>query len=866
MRNISIITLIILLSFVFLRAAYITNLETAVTQPDGTILHCLASGDEFYNWLHDNAGFTIIQSQDDGYFYYAVRDGDLLRPSEFRVNQIDPAAAGIEPFLKIAPALIRQKAAAYNSHLREDIRPATLGLLNNIAVFIRFSDQEEFERSRAAYDSLFNDTSPGTLSLQSYYDEVSYDQLELVTYHYPECEPSINLSYQDEHPRNYFLPYHPINNPIGYSSWNKTEREHTLLVNAVEFIADQVPPELNVDYNNDGYVDNVCFIIRGVHSAWADLLWAHRWFLYSYYVDINGYTVGDYTFQPENQVSVRILSHEMFHALGAPDLYHYGFDGIAPAGPWDIMESGFVHMGAHMKYKYGQWLEEIPEITSSGFYTLQPLASGENCCFQILSPYSYEEYFVLEYRQRDPGTYDRNVPGSGLLVYRINSSLYGNAQGPPDEVYIYRVNGTENENGSLVQAYFCQEQERTEINDFTNPSSFLSSGMDGGLNINQIGIAGEDISFYVDMDPLFIPPLCVIAHPAADVFLPCADLLIEVAAQDVFFSVDRVELTIDGNPVTVFYSEPYSYLWELGGTELGSHTISATAFSTSGMNSTDINQITLFDPEDDTWLIWYTDNPEYAEFGRGCIPIKAAVDFDLGSIEFFVKKVSLNIVPDPYGTAPNPGEVYCEIVRLDETGITEEVLLEVGSFVTPMEGRYVHDVNSTTTISGKIALIMDISSYQNMLFDALGVNSHSWLTEPDRPWVDALSRGILGAADIAIMISSNPVANDDDWDIPQTVTLYRSHPNPFVTGTGNRDGGVQIGFYLPSAERISLDIYNVKGQKVISLLPVDRLLQGEYTVNWNGKDEQGRTVSSGIYLYILRTDSVLCSRKMTLIR
>ena len=97
------------------------------------------------------------------------------------------------------------------------------------------------------------------------------------------------------------------------------------------------------------------------------MLWAHRWTLFSQNVYINGKRVYDYTFQPEGQVAVRTICHEMFHALGAPDLYHYTNQGvISPAGTWDIMDGGSGHMLAYMKWKYSNhsWINNIPEITT----------------------------------------------------------------------------------------------------------------------------------------------------------------------------------------------------------------------------------------------------------------------------------------------------------------------------------------------------------------------------------------------------------------------------------------------------------------------------------------------------------------------
>lgn len=50
-----------------LQAAYLENIPKTITHPDGKVIQCFASGDEFHNWLHDKDNYTIIQSQKDGY-------------------------------------------------------------------------------------------------------------------------------------------------------------------------------------------------------------------------------------------------------------------------------------------------------------------------------------------------------------------------------------------------------------------------------------------------------------------------------------------------------------------------------------------------------------------------------------------------------------------------------------------------------------------------------------------------------------------------------------------------------------------------------------------------------------------------------
>ena len=505
--KISLVLLFFMSSFA-LKAAWFDRLPYTITQPDGSTIECFVSGDEFFNWLHNDAGYTIIVG-DDGFYYYGTVEGEIVVPTAYRVNSVNPESVGLQPWAKISQREYQNKRDEFWKDANRSTRAPHAGTLNNLVVYIRFNDQPEFTLPRSVYDGRFN--NPNGSSLKTYYTEVSYDNLLIDSHHYPICDLSINLSYQDSHNRSYFEPYHAVNNPDGYkNSSQRTAREHTLLKDAIAFIHDEVPLDLDIDADNDGYVDNMCFVIRGNSGAWADLLWAHRWVLYSYNVYIHGKKVYDYTFQPENQNDVQTVCHEMFHSLGAPDLYHYTSNGIAPAGPWDLMESGFGHMLGYMKYKYANhtWITEIPEITTAGTYTLNPLTSPTNNIYKIASPNSPTQFFIVEYRRKVPGTFEMNLPGSGLLVYRIDVTVGdGNADGPPDEVYVYRPNGTTTNNGTVNQAYFAANVNRTAINDETNPSSFLQNGSPGGLNIFNIGQAGETISFDVLMGTEIIPEI-----------------------------------------------------------------------------------------------------------------------------------------------------------------------------------------------------------------------------------------------------------------------------------------------------------------------------------------------------------------------
>jgi len=503
------LTAILIVSTQLLFGAWLSNQAMVVNQPDGTEINCFATGDEFHNWLHDKDGYTIIQNPTTGEWVWAVNRGEELVATEYRVDKTDPKSLGLSAYANISEDEYKAKRNKFEvAANRHNSRAPHEGIINNLVVYIRFSDQNEFNQSMNFYNSIFNELHDTANSMRHYFWEVSYNELDVITTFYPAPdENNYVVSYQDTYPRSYFLPYSPTNTN-GYSNDNeRTSREHKLLKRAIEAIAELVPATLDIDGDNDGYVDNVCFIICGNAGAWADLLWPHRWSLYTETAMIHGKRVWDFNFQLQNFLDssgASVLAHEMFHSLGAPDLYRYVNAGN-PIGSWDLMASNTnppQHMGTYMKYRYSSWVTDIPLISQDGNYSLHTVKSPTNNGYRINSPHSDTEYFVLEYRNTDMGIFDSQLYGSGLLVYRVNNlySGQGNADGPPDELYVYRPNGSLTGDGSINSAFFSLESGRVTMNDTTNPNPFLSDGSLGGINIYNIGSAeGETISFSVQI-------------------------------------------------------------------------------------------------------------------------------------------------------------------------------------------------------------------------------------------------------------------------------------------------------------------------------------------------------------------------------
>ncbi len=508
MRQIARLAILIMVMIVTnLAAAPHSFLPIEATQPDGSKINIYASGDEFHNWLHDADNYTIVKD-DTGAYVYAMQERGRLVPSDLLVGRDRPNVRGIVPGLNLSQDEIREKYERY-SHMRDysGSRAPHSGQLNNIVIFIKFSDSPEFSTSFSYYQQIHN--APADDSMKRYFQAASYNQLTIDSHFYPAPNGNTVLSYTDSYPRSYFQPY-SSSNPNGYSGDSqRATRERQLLKRAVEAVRSGIPSSLVIDGDNDGKVDNVCFIVQGATDGWADLLWPHRWNMYTTYVYINNKRVYDFNFQLENSLNysgASVLSHEMFHSLGAPDLYRYYNTDISPVGSWDLMATNLTppqHMSAWMKHRYGQWISSsnVPTITTSGTYTLHPVASAStNNIYRIKSWKAGEDY-LLEYRKSD-GTYDGNLPGTGLLVYRLNTSVEGNADGPPDELYIYRPGGTNSINGNLSQAHFSAQTGRTELSEATTPNGFLRDDSAGGLNLFDVGTAGDTITFKVKISEI----------------------------------------------------------------------------------------------------------------------------------------------------------------------------------------------------------------------------------------------------------------------------------------------------------------------------------------------------------------------------
>lgn len=508
-------TILFLLTLVFgalqcVWAAPLKNIEVQVTQPDGQVIHCFASGDEFYNYLHDANGFTIIKGEGGFYCYAMHNDQGQVVASPYRVGSVEPASVGLQPYVKISEEEYYRRRMEREQYIRplqqSKNRELNHGRYNNLVVFIRFAGDTYHTTPFSAVDSMFNANNYEAISLHNFYHHATYNQLDLRSYFYPEPNGQTILSYEDIHPKEYYMPYDPVTNPIGYHNGETADREFSMLERAIYYVADQVSDTIDLDYNDDGMVDNVVFVIKGEPGEWASLLWPHRWCIYDRDVMLGDLRVYDFNLQLEigDYFTVGVLCHEMCHSLGAPDLYHYTDGGIDPVGGWDLMcgtTNPPQHQGMYVKYKYGNWIDDIPEITGQyGTYEIEANSWEGNRRNVYRIALNNDQSLLLEYRD-DHQVFESTLPDGGLLIYRIDTRYDGNAgwngNDTFDEVYLFRPGGSVNVAGELNQANFCAERSRTEFSIYSDPYLFLTNGLsfDWSERIYNISVRGNKMSF-----------------------------------------------------------------------------------------------------------------------------------------------------------------------------------------------------------------------------------------------------------------------------------------------------------------------------------------------------------------------------------
>jgi hypothetical protein len=95
-------------------------------------------------------------------------------------------------------------------------------------------------------------------------------------------------------------------------------------------------------------------------------------------------------------------------------------------------------------------------------------------------------------------------------------------------------------------------------------------------------------------------------------------------------------------------------------------------------------------------------------------------------------------------------------------------------------------------------------------------------------------------------------------EVPLSYNLEQNYPNPFNPST-------KIGFSLPTHEYVRIDVYDILGGRVATLIDEERPA-GSYQVTWDGTGDNGTPIASGVYLYKIQAGTYSLTKKMVFLK
>ena len=171
--------------------------------------------------------------------------------------------------------------------------------------------------------------------------------------------------------------------------------------------------------------------------------------------------------------------------------------------------------------------------------------------------------------------------------------------------------------------------------------------------------------------------------------------------------------------------------------------------------------------------------------------------------------------------------------------------------VAPIENQtFVVEVSKTANFA-EVTVINDISK-SNVFVDNLENGTYYWRVK------GVNSNGTSHYSSNVGKFNVGTITSVENEEIPSTFNIEQNYPNPFNPET-------IIKFSLPEAEFVTLKIYNMLGQEVITLIQEQKNL-GNHSVVWNGKDNRGNQLASGTYIYRITAGEFNSTKKMVLIK
>ena len=503
--------------------------KVKVRQPDGTSVTIRLVGDE---WLHFNTtddGYSVVKDSRGSYVYADCREGRLVPTAVVAHDVADRSARELSYLRSVSkyltpemPESVRQMKQIVEQ--REQKRRASrraaqydYSKFKGLIVLIEYKDQSF---SRDDYPEILN-------SMVNDEDYTGYDR--------ERCTGSVR-DYFSDNSGGRLKPTFDVAGPyqVDYNCLEGASESNNILLSALDQ-ADADVDFSDYDGDGDGFVDLVFFVVAGNGANYdgndSGLWWPHRSVIYSRswnHVRKDGVVILDYASSTELRgytdwpTSIDIdgigtICHEFSHVLGLPDFYdtdykESGGESLHP-GEWSVMAGGSymnnsrTPVGYSLYERYSVGFYDEPEVISAeGKYELEPLyLNGKG--YRIDTPVK-NEFFLLENRQRDAFKWDEYLPGSGMLVHRVdftnqtvwNMSAYnGNkVNADPSHNYYEVVRAGGASHAGTGYDVFPGTGRVTDLHNTTSPANLKTwSGESTKWGLTGIWMNGDDVTFDV---------------------------------------------------------------------------------------------------------------------------------------------------------------------------------------------------------------------------------------------------------------------------------------------------------------------------------------------------------------------------------
>ena len=885
MKRIILIGLVIMACYALL-AVPAAPFLTTYTQADGSTLEIYVRGDERLNWSETSDGYTLLNKNKSKYYAIKDQDGDLVA-SDMQANDPENRSREELNFLNSIPKNLRYSQAQVD--IAKEIRNSRLGGFpttgeNNLLVILaNFSDTNP-TYTQSNFDNMMNQNNySGVGSFKQYYLEVSYGQLTVNT---------TVVGWVD-------VP--------GFHDYYGPENRWAEFARDAVYAADPLVDYSQFDNDGDNRVDGVAIYHQGrgqETTGDSSDIWSHSYSLTSagYFVNLDGVQIADYTMQAERQywsmAGIGVIAHEFGHNLGTPDFYDTNYqtggqqDGT---GEWDIMGSGAYNGGGDRPAHHNMWSKKFygwvqpQELYYDGNISI-PSSTTNPVAYYFTTPVN-GEYMMLENVQQTG--FNASVPGNGLLVYHadenwIQSHMNQNNINASSHqgFYIVPAQGGSNSSTAPFPTYSV-----TSFTDNSYPAIPSWGNYDISKGLTNITKTGGVVNFDFTDNSAYVPQVTILNLMNNQYFNIGDEVNLDL---DIFTSIpemniEMVEIFVNGITQYVHISEPYNYSLT---TTLEDHLNN----DNYGQNEVIIRVYTNFQDYDYYYYFNVIDDET-----RFLEQFEAYDDFSLSFGDWeVVDNDNQETVYLPYYDYPNLSDPKSFMIfNPNETSpFNRDIDAYSGDKMAVAFSNSTQVANDDWLITPPLDLAVVIDEYDRQmilslnvlgtfedgeLFNVLYAREDTYYEEfitlnenpieAEEDWTNLsfmLPPGALVKVAVQVVSTGGmfvmvddisvferiPVSNQDS-DISVINSIIASnYPNPFNPET-------TISFNMPEAGKANLQIYNLRGQLVKTLLN-KQVSAGPQNIIWNGTDTQNRSVASGVYFYRVKTGTQTIQKKMVL--